>query len=216
VDHSGFTDQSGTTDCAACHAWPGTGTPTPNWLGASGGGAPSTITVGGFKIPQPPATSAQTQAGIPNLPHPGIPTGGSCTSCHQSAAGGKKAKGYDHASSLITPHCNACHEAGSDLVGTPWNGATTSTSGAGDARPFTLTSIRATYKGDSATERAPNHFFKVDCGECHRVPSGLGSTTTGTAYLDPGRGGAWYFPHDRNKMTSPSTCVLCHTNGIPD
>ena len=39
---------------------------------------------------------------------------------------GKGATGYDHAPTLINTNCGACHEDGANLIGTPWNGATTS------------------------------------------------------------------------------------------
>ena len=171
-DHSAFTAAAGTQDCSSCHAWPGTGTSSaPNWQGAAGG-APSTIFVGGFLIPRPPAANTTTtQTGISNLPHPST-NGVACSTCHSGGGGGKNAIGYDHASSLINSNCRSCHEAGSNLVGTAWNGATTQSSGAGDTRPFTLTSVVARYKGDSLTVSYSNHFYPVDCYQCHVVPAG--------------------------------------------
>jgi hypothetical protein len=169
---------------------------------------PQYITVGGFAIPQPPATVAATQAGIANLPHPAVATGTSCTTCHAGGVGGKKAMGYDHASALANAACSACHEAGSNLVGTTWNGATAEGSGAGDTRPFTLTSVLAQkggIGGDRCTVTAPNHFYPVQCGQCHAAPTGTGPVTTGSAYAS-----AWYFPHITSKMTNPGTCNLCH------
>lgn len=206
-DHGTFTGASGSEDCSSCHSWPGTGTAAaPNWLGATG--QPQYLSVGGFSISQPPATGATTQGGIFNLPHPPS-TSGLCTDCHASSGGGKQAKGYDHASALSNSNCNSCHEAGSDLVGTAWNSATVTSSGAGDTRPYTLTSVVAKY-GNGLTVTYANHFFPVDCGECHVVPAGNGLVTTGTAYQK-----AWRFPHTTSKMTNPSTCLTCHTGGIP-
>ena len=208
-DHSAFTSTSA-QDCSSCHSWPGTGTSSsPNWLGA--GASPQYIAVGGFTVSQPPATAATTQSGINNLPHPAVGAGVLCTSCHTSAAGGKSAIGYDHLSPLINTNCNSCHEAGTNLIGTPWNGATAEASGAGDSRPFTLTSVVAHYKGNTLTVRYAKHFHPVDCNQCHVVPAGNGGVTTGTAYQS-----AWVFPHTKSKMTNPSTCVMCHTNGIPN
>jgi hypothetical protein len=123
--------------------------------------------------------------------------------------GGKQAQGYDHASALANAACSACHEAGSNLVATAWNGATSQGAGAGDTRPFTLASIvahRGGPGGDQCTVTAPNHFYAVQCGECHAVPTGTGEVTTGTAYT-----AAWSFPHTGSKMTNPGTCNLCHT-----
>src|SRR5260221_83469 len=136
TDHSAFTNAPGTTDCGSCHGWPGTGTVSaPNWLGATGG-APVYITVGGFAISQPPASAATTQAGITNLPHPTGQT--ACASCHTGGTGGKRAIGYDHASTLIATNCNSCHEAGSNLVGTVFNNSATEAGGASDTRPHTV------------------------------------------------------------------------------
>jgi hypothetical protein len=206
-DHSAFTSAAGSQDCSACHSWPGTGTAgAPNWQGASG--TPQFIAVGGFAIPLPPATAATTQAGIASLPHPTVATGTSCATCHAGGVGGKQAIGYDHASALINANCSACHEAGSNLVGTAWNRATTQSTGGGDTRPFTLTTIVA-HKGgaggDSCTITLPNHFYPVQCGQCHKSPAGTGPVTTGTAYT-----AAWYFPHTQSLMTNPGTCNLCH------
>ena len=80
------------------------------------------------------------------------------------------------------------------------------TSGAGDSRPFTLTAV--VWKSRSIPY--PKHFYPVDCNQCHVVPAGNGNVTTGAAYT-----AAWVFPHNQSKMTNPSTCVMCHTNGIP-
>lgn len=208
-DHAPFSATSGTQDCAACHSYPGTSAAMPNWLGAAA--MPTFISVGGFVIPAPPAASAGTsQAGITNLPHPANAATG-CAACHTSSAGGRRAFGYDHLSTLITTKCNACHEAGSDLVGTAWNNATTEAGGAGDTRPFTLPSVRASYKGNTLTVTYARHFFPVDCGQCHVVPPGYGLVTTGTAYQT-----AWRFPHTESRMTNPSTCLMCHTRGVPN
>jgi hypothetical protein len=211
-DHSSFTSASGSTDCNSCHSFPGTGTVSaPNWLGA-GGGMPSVISVGGFAVSQPPATSAKTQGGINNLPHPTVASGTSCSTCHTGGAGGKNAIGYDHASSLINSNCNACHEAGSNLVGTPWNGSTSQGSGAGDTRPYTIVGLVPSNGGNHTLSNGYNHFFSVDCKECHAVPSGNGQTTTGSAYKS-----AWKFHHTTSKMTNSSTCNMCHgsPNNIP-
>lgn len=207
-DHSTFTAMSGSQDCVSCHSFPGTGTPlAANWLGATG--APTFISVGGFTIPRPPASTAgTTQLGIMSLPHPGAMVG-ACTSCHQSAGGGRNALGYDHGSTLIDANCGACHEAGSDLLSPTWNGATSTTTGAGDTRPFTLTSLVAQF-GNGLTVTHPTHFFPADCSQCHLKPAGIAVTTTGAAYA-----AAWSFPHDQQRMSNPTTCVMCHVNGIP-
>jgi hypothetical protein len=206
LDHRTFTSAAGTQDCSACHSWPGTGSAAaPNWLGASG--TPPFITVGGFAVSQPPAPSPTTQTGIANLPHPTVGASTSCATCHPGGVGGKRATGYDHASTLGT-RCSACHEAGSNLVGTGWNGATAQASGAGDTRPFTLTTLKAhkgSPTGSSCNINVPNHFYAVDCYQCHTTPSGTGAVTTGTAYSN-----AWRFPHQQSRMTNPGTCNLCH------
>jgi hypothetical protein len=209
-DHGALTATSGSQDCSSCHSWPGTGTAaSPNWLGA--GASPQFIAVGGFTVSKPPATTTVTQLGINNLPHPTIAAGVACTACHTSASGGKGAIGYDHKSTLINTNCNSCHEAGTNLIGTPWNGVTAEASGAGDSRPYTLASVVAHYQGGTLTVKYVNHFYPVDCNQCHVVPAGNGLVTTGTAYQT-----AWSFPHTKSKMTNPSTCLMCHTNGIPN
>jgi hypothetical protein len=203
-NHGALSATSGTQDCSSCHSWPGTGTASsPNWLGA--GASPQYISVGGFTIPQPPAASPTIQPGINNLPHPAV-NGVACTACHTNPSGGRSAIGYDHLSTLINTNCRSCHEAGTNLIGTVWNGATAQASGAGDSRPFTLTSV-----SNSENSRYPNHFYPADCYQCHLIPAGNGGVTTGTAYK-----AAWKFPHTRSKMTNPTTCVMCHTNGIPN
>ncbi|MFT3706230.1 MAG: hypothetical protein QM817_01060 [Archangium sp.] len=204
-DHSPFTTTSGSVDCSACHSYPGTSATTPNWLGAAA--MPPFIAVGGFTIPQPPATAANVlQTGIANLPHPTVAVGVSCTTCHTTAAGGRRAFGFPHTSTLINSNCNSCHEAGTDLIGTSWNGATTVASGAGDSRPFTLTAVVPSFKGNSRSCASPKHFFPVDCKECHSKPTGNGLVTTGAAYTQ-----AWKFKHSEGSpMTKPATCNLCH------
>lgn len=96
-------------------------------------------------------------------------------------------------------------------MGTVWNGVTTEAAGLGDTRPFTLPSVRATYKGNTSTENYPRHFFPIDCRECHVIPAGNGLTTTGAAYQT-----AWRFPHTTRSMSNPSTCLTCHPGGAPN
>ncbi|HET6413587.1 MAG TPA: hypothetical protein VFG53_16120 [Anaeromyxobacter sp.] len=194
LPRAGFTHIATSADCGSCHT-------TQSW---GTGSAPQFISVGGFSIPEPPATSPTTQAGIANLPHPSNATL-DCSICHQSGVGGAGAIGYDHASALINSSCNSCHEAGTNLVGTLWNGAATQSAGTGDSRPYTLTSITATRGGDSCNVTTPSHFFAVDCSECHSVPTGTGAASAGSAYTN-----AWTFPHATNSMSNPSTCNLCH------
>jgi hypothetical protein len=211
-DHSAFTNVSGSQDCSSCHSFPGKGTAAaPNWLGADG--VPPVISVGGFVIPQPPATSSVTQAGINGLPHATILAGTACTSCHATSSGGRHASGYDHQSPLVSTNCGACHEAGSDLVGTPWNGSTTAAGGAGDTRPFTIVGIVPSFKGNKrALTNDFNHFYPADCHECHTMPAGIGAVTTGTAYT-----AAWKFNHKESNMAK-STCNMCHgsPNNLPN
>jgi hypothetical protein len=210
-DHSGLTNTPGSEDCASCHTFPGTGTVTSaNWKGAVG--VPQFIPVGGFPVSQPPATSATTQTGINNLPHPTVATGIACTTCHTTAGGGKQATGYDHKSTLMSTNCNACHEAASNLVGTKWNGATSQGAGAGDTRPYSIVGLVPSTKGNGrALSQGYNHFFAVDCSECHLVPAGNGQVTTGSAYTS-----AWRFDHNQKRMQR-STCNMCHgsPNNLP-
>jgi hypothetical protein len=218
-DHAAYSGATTTPDCGTCHSYPGVAqasppVPTPNWKGAAA--MPAFISVGGFTIPNPPAPNAnRVQTGIANLPHPPVAMGVACTLCHTQASGGRRAFGYPHASStLINTNCNACHEAGSDLVGTPWNGATTVNAGAGDTRPYTLATVIPSFDGPNTRAcPQPNHFYPVDCKECHLIPPGNGFVTTGSAYIN-----AWRMHHDRAKMTRPTTCNLCHAGvcNIPE
>jgi hypothetical protein len=185
-DHAGFTATSGSQDCSACHSLPGTGTASaPNWKGAAG--FPTYIAVGGFTISRPPATSTTTQTGIANLPHPPVATGVACTTCHPAASSGhRNASGYPHTSSLIASKCNACHEAGTDLLAVTYSSTT---------------------RGDSRAVGNQNatHFYPVDCKECHGTPSGNGAWTSASASHS-----AWKFNHTTSKMTRQSTCNWCH------
>jgi hypothetical protein len=162
---------------------------------------PTNINVGGFSVSQPPAGSSTTEGGIANLPHPSSST---CANCHAGGSGGKNATGYDHASSQGS-NCNACHEAGTNLLGTVWNQASSQSSGAGDSRPYTLSSVTATKGGSSMNVSTPNHFYPVNCSECHVTPSGNGNVTTGSSYKS-----AWTFPHNKSAMNNSSTCNFCH------
>ncbi len=204
-DHSTFNNNSGSTDCSSCHSWPGTGTSSsPNWLGASGG-APTYITVGGFTV-DPQVASNTTQAGIANLPHPTV---GStpCATCHTGGVGGRQAIGYDHASTLINTKCNSCHEAGSDLVGSPWVSSCTTQSGCtGDTRPYSIATLKCS-KNNKNFSNNYKHFNRVDCKECHSKPSGIAVATTGSTYTS-----AWRFKHTESNMTNSSTCNLCHSS----
>jgi hypothetical protein len=224
-DHSGFTATSA-QDCSACHAAP----PTRNdWLGATD--FPQFLTVGGFTIPQPPAATAGTiQGGLANLPHPNVST---CASCHTGGVGAKQAFGYDHASAVIntkTNGCNSCHESGSNLVGTVWNSAITSsppptsTTSAGDTRPFSVTKLSFSFSGNTCTltpsdatnfPGAANHFFPNDCFICHATPTGIAVATTGSTYLAPNNNqasaGMWKFVHNETKLkTLTNGCNTCH------
>ncbi|MFT3835660.1 MAG: hypothetical protein QM723_01515 [Myxococcaceae bacterium] len=198
--HAAFTNASGSTDCASCHSWPGTGgTSSPNWLGAVGG-APATISVGGFTVTNPPASNNTTvQAGIANLPHPAVGSQ-ACSVCHTGGVGGRPAIGYDHASTLINNHCNSCHEDGSDLVGTPWNGTT------GNTRPYNFSPVVANKGGDHCTlSNNYQHFYPTDCYQCHGAPTGTVNATTGTTYTT-----RWKFNHTESRMTNSATCNYCH------
>jgi hypothetical protein len=201
--HAAFTSASGTTDCGSCHSWPGAGgASAPNWQGASGG-VPTVISVGGFTISSPPAANTTTtQTGINNLPHPTVGSQ-ACTTCHGSAGGGRQAIGYDHSSALDNANCNACHEAGSDLVSPVWNGSASQSGGAGDTRPFSITSLQAKKGGSACTVTFPRHFYPADCSQCHNEPTGVVTGKTGTAYTS-----AWVFNHSESKMRG--LCSDCH------
>lgn len=71
----------------------------------------------------------------------------------------------------------------------------------------TLTSIitTATPTGTPCTITVPNHFYPVDCSECHATPAWTGAVTTGADYK-----AAWSLVHAGPRMRNPSTCNLCH------
>jgi len=180
--------------CYSCHP---TGT----------AGVPTTITVGGFSVSQPPATTATTQSGIANLPHPTLGAGETCSTCHANGIGAKHAAGYDHASPLISANCSSCHETGSDLVSTPWNGAT----GVGDTRPYDLALANPCNISASFMHfYPPNGTASLlgDCGVCHTFPSGAATTTTGVAYASAWR---WHHP-PKNDNTGTFPCSVCHVS----
>ncbi len=76
-DHTAFTATPGSQDCSSCHSWPGTGTPTPNWLGASAAPALVTLTNWGYGSP---TTHTVTFA------HPSPSTYTSCAQCHAGSS----------------------------------------------------------------------------------------------------------------------------------
>jgi hypothetical protein len=221
-NHSAFTDTSA-TDCSSCHLWPGAGTAAaPNWHRAGAASAPPTIAVGGFTTAQPPAPNATTlQPGLNGLAHPAV--SGSCTGCHATASGGRGANGYDHALAPATG-CSSCHEAGSDLVGTPWTlnapganqlaaqcgrGGGTVADRGGNTRPIGITSLACSASSASLTcgsqSCALNHFYPSDCGECHSKPAGTASSTNGATYV-----GRWRFQHFFGAPAQQGTCCHCH------
>jgi hypothetical protein len=212
-DHSTFTATS-TTDCSSCHTYPGKGgtAAAPNWKTDA---VPTNITVGGFLITKPPAANTTTiqGPGPVALLHPTVGTQ-LCTACHLLASGGKPATGYDHKGVTQVGTCTPCHEAGSNLVGTVWNNTATQGLGAGDTRPYTITALTPSFKNNRTAltvTNAPgsaNHFYPADCYACHKIPTGNGTVTTGTAYTT-----AWKFNHNENIMrtvTTPNLCKVCH------
>ncbi len=220
-NHSAFDSTS--TDCSSCHAWPGTGNlAAPNWHLDIG--PPPTITVGGFPIGGALASSGTTQPGVNNLAHPAVPAGATCSTCHTQASGGRKAFGYDHALAPATG-CASCHEAGSDLVGTPWTlnaagavpasaqcgrGAGTVADRGGDTRPVGIASLACSSSSASLTcgsnNCAFNHFYPSDCGECHAKPAAIpAKVQTGSAYVS-----SWAFQHYFGAPAQQATCCHCH------
>lgn len=222
-DHSGFTATSA-TDCSSCHSYPGTGTPAAaNWRRTAA--VPQSISVGGFFIAQPPAPNATTnQPGLNGLPHPALASGTACTACHTQSGGGRNAFAYDHASAPVTG-CAACHEAGSDLVGTRWalnapgaaqttaqcgRGGGTIADRGGDTRPIGIAALPCSSTATSVTcgsaNCAVNHFYPSDCGECHTRPTGVATVQTGASYA-----ARWRFQHYFGAPAQQATCCRCHS-----
>jgi hypothetical protein len=211
-NHSGFAQNSG-TDCAACHSWPGAGSPSaPDWKKP-----PQPLNVGGFVVPSPPGDGG-LEPGVNGLFHPAVPAGASCTTCHATSSGGRGAFGYDH-SGAPTGACSACHEAGSDLVGSPWvlnapgavmvaatcaKGSGTIADRGGDTRPVGLSSLSCIPSTCGSACQA--HFFPADCGECHLKPSAVPSLNqTGSSFAS-----AWAFQHYFGAPAQQTTCSFCH------
>lgn len=204
------------TDCNGCHQWPGpSGPANPTWRRQSTASAPQFLSVGGFSIPSSLAAGA-TQSGVNGLAHPAVPAGGSCTTCHMQAGGGRRAFGYDHALAPATG-CSSCHEAGSDLVGTSWTqgsamvaascarGSGSIAASGGDTRPIDFTGSLPCRSG-ATTQTVAKHFYPVDCGECHQKPAAVPAVTqTGAPYAT-----AWRFVHNFGAPAQQSTCGKCH------
>jgi hypothetical protein len=214
-NHASVSSTVGTQDCSSCHSYPGTGTSTPNWLGATG--TPQYIAVGGFVIPNPPASTTGTiQLGIATLPHPTLSGTTTCASCHTGGIGGTGAIGYDHASTLINTNCSACHETGSNLLAPVWNGTTTQSGGVGDTRPFTLTALNPSICNGTTIPRTPGsasllgyHYAPSDCSLCHTTPKGIATGKTGATYTS-----VWKFKHPpKTGSTNVQPCSICHNNG---
>jgi hypothetical protein len=144
---------------------------------------PATFNVGGFIIPQPPATTASTEP-VLTLPHPSVSGGGVCTTCHLSGSS-VPAIGYDHdGGTAMANDCASCHETGSPWVGTVWNDAGTQSAGQGDTRAIGLSNLSSSSNASRLTcgtlSCTMDHFFSastpvgatgaVDCSTCHRVP----------------------------------------------
>jgi len=181
--------------------------------------------VGGFTVSQPPATTATVQTGINNLPHPN-PGANACTDCHQQPSGGKNAIGYDHASALVNSACNACHEAGSNLLSPVWNPASQGTIsavcsrgngpltlGSGDTRAINMSSLPCSDKAQNHTcggrNCVQNHFYSSDCSYCHVAPTGLVTTSTGSTFAQ-----RWRFKHGSTTVQN-ITCCQCHDQASP-
>jgi hypothetical protein len=187
-------------------------------------GPQASLKVGGFFVSQPPAADATTmQAGIPNLPHPAVPSAGLCTTCHLTDNGGRGAFGYDHALAPETG-CSACHEAGSNLVGSPWTldagavpvaaqcgqGGGMIADRGGDTRPIGIANLACSSNAANLTcgsqNCSLNHFYPSDCGECHVAPVATPSLVqTGAPYA-----ANWAFQHNFALPTQPTTCCNCH------
>lgn len=218
VDHSGFTATSA-TDCSGCHS------SGASWRLTGSSSTPASLSLGGFSIAQPPAANATTtQAGLNGVPHPAVGAPLTCTSCHAQSTGGRSAFGYDHALAPANG-CSSCHEAGSDLVGTPWTlnapgatqvaaqcgrGSGTVADRGGDTRPVGIATLACSSNAASqmcgGQNCALNHFYPADCGECHAKPSAVPATVqTGASYV-----ANWRFQHFFGAPAQSSTCCKCH------
>ncbi|MFT3839053.1 MAG: hypothetical protein QM723_18880 [Myxococcaceae bacterium] len=205
-DHTAFTQ-----DCSVCHSWPGAGTPnSPDWKKP-----PQPLNLGGFVIASPPSDGGVLEAAVNGVLHP---SNTNCTQCHPSSAGGRNAFGYDH-SGAPNGSCSGCHEAGSNLVGTPWalnapgavmvaatcgEGSGSIADRGGDTRPIGASLGCVAAKCGAACQA--NHFFPADCSECHGKPAGNPALVqTGSAFAS-----AWAFKHYFGAPAQQTTCSFCH------
>ena len=218
-DHSAYTATS-TQDCAACHSWPGTGTPTaPNWLGATGAhaatGATATSTLDcntchgqGGNSTKHLTTPAATHYG-------GITNGNKCTSCHVNFAGFKGTitnlkYGHTNATANAGTGCATCHAFATQLyttlTTTPPLNHPTAAGGHTFSQTFSVTGSNA-----NCGDTNPNGCFTAPhtnaglarCGACH-----VYAATTATTDV-------WKFKHEPSNpgissSRSSTGCTMCH------
>ena len=191
-------------DCGSCHSWPGAGgVAAPDWLGASGG-VPTVISVGGFTISNPPAANTTTTSRKasptcrtrPSGRRPAPPA----TSARQAGAMRSDTTTRRRSTTPIATLATRRAAISSTPCGTA---RPVEASGAGDTRPFTISSLSAKKGGNSCTVTFANHFYPADCSQCHTEPAGTVNTKTGTAYTT-----SWTFNHSESKMKG--LCNDCH------
>ncbi len=209
-----------TSDCASCHAWPGTGTAmAPNWLGAAGAHAssgPTATSTLDCNTCHGNGGNSSKHLTVPAAMHyGGITNGNKCTSCHIDFSGFKGTianlkYGHTNAAANSGAGCASCHVFASQLY-------TTLTT----TPPLTLPTMAGGHQFSQATsvtgrtancgDTNPNGCFTSThanaglgrCGSCHQY-----AATTATTNV-------WAFKHRPtnpgiSSSTSSQGCSMCH------
>jgi hypothetical protein len=210
-DHTGYTATSA-KDCGDCHAWPGTSTGTPNWLGATSGHASSGSTASSTldcNTCHGQGGSSNTKLSVPAANHyGGISNGNTCKTCHIDFTGfGGTVTNVKYPHTNATANggngCSNCHVFTSSLYTTLTNTPALSHPTTSGGHQFSQSfSVTGSFSGRSFTQPHTNTKL-TRCGACHQY-----SATTATTNV-------WTFKHRPSNpgisnSTSTSGCNNCH------
>jgi hypothetical protein len=218
-DHAPYTSASGTTDCALCHNWPGTGTAAaPNWLGAVGGHGTSGSTATWQTLDCNSCHgldgSSTVHLSVAAASHfGGITNGNNCITCHLDFSGFKGT-----ALNLLYPHTNAtanaegcgtCHQFAdgiyTTLTTTPALTYPAATGGHTFLASFVVTGKNGSISSPSFTSDHTNSKM-VLCGACHQYASTTAATNIWTFRHEPSS------PGISRGWTATNGCAMCHNS----